>query len=103
MEPNTIFCRLRNHHKFSLIHEYRSSYNNYPEVADVTENSPYWIYNESCDEEYHTKNNEEEVTQALVLSIVGQFGCLQEKKTEVIIHNEFYAKLFFFQPLKKFI
>lgn len=66
-------------------------------VAGVTENSPYWIYYKSCDEECHTKHNEEEVTQALVLGIVGQLGCLKEKKlTEVTVHNEFCVVLFFF-------
>lgn len=45
-------------------------------LHSVTDNSPYWIYNESRDEEHHTKHNEEGVTEALVLGIVGQLGCL---------------------------
>lgn len=49
-------------------------------VTGVTEHSPYWIYNKSCDKERYTKHNEEEVTQPLVLGVVGKLGCLLEKK-----------------------
>lgn len=52
------------------------NYNIYSEVAGVTRNSPYWKYNKSCDEKCHTKHNEEEVTQPLVLGVVGLLGCL---------------------------
>lgn len=60
----------------------------------VTDNSPYWIYNKSRDEEYHTKHNEEGVTEALVLGIVGQLGCLWEDNTT--IDDELCIELFLF-------
>lgn len=50
--------------------------------------SPYWIYNKPCDEENHTKHNEEEVTQALVFGVVGQLGCLFKKNTTQMKHYD---------------
>ena len=55
-------------------------------VAGVRQYSPYWKYNESCNEESHTKHNEKEVTQALVLGIVGQLSSLLKNKTENILY-----------------
>lgn len=65
----------------ALLHQ--SSYITHSEAAGVTQYSPYWIYDESSDKESHAKYSEEEVTQALVLSIVGQLGCLKKKITEI--------------------
>lgn len=44
------------------------------------QDSPIWINDESCNKEDHTKQNEEEVAQALGLGVVGQLCCLLKRK-----------------------
>lgn len=56
------------------------------EVAGIRTYSPHWVYDKSGDKENRTKHNEEEVTQALILGIVGQLGSLLEKKSKQIKH-----------------
>lgn len=58
-------------------------------MRGVAKDSPYRKKNKSRDEEGDAEDDEERVTQALILGVVGQLGCLQteEKITDVTLHN----------------